>query len=915
MSSRHRRRPETARPTAPTRRRLPLLLLCLALGALGALLPASAMAAFIRVTHFVDDFDDDNGTCTLREAIRSANLNGPEGVDACSRGLATQVDQVILPAGTHVVQLGPGTSLEDEGFTGDLDIHDRVVIRGVAPDLTVIEGVGAPVSDRLFEVHAGVEEVEIERLSLRNGAAPSGGLVRVHAGADVTLHETDLSGGFAFTGGGVHNAGTLSILESRVHANQLIGDSDATTGGGGIANLGSGSLTVIDSELVGNGSDGVGGGIQHSGGALVVHRSHLEGNGAADGGALYTNGLNASVDFSSFEANRASRGAGIYAAAPIEIQHSALIGNVATVAGGGLYDAGDSFLRFSTITANEAPTGAGVHAAAGQTLLDANTIAVNAGHGVFNESGAFFENTIVADNVAGNCAGVAPAFGAFNLEDADTCGFVSGPTGPNLPNTDPLLGLLGDHGGPTKTFPLLPGSPAIDAVSSEIRLNCQNMLDQRGHARGRPRIQSPSGDDVFLCDIGAFERTTPFVVDTLADAPDADPDDDRCATASGDCSLRAAIQQANETFGLEEIVLGPGTHALTVAGLDEDSAATGDLDIRPPLRLRGAGRELTTIDADGLDRVLDVSPTEYLRPESGLTQTTWIQDLGLTGGDPDDGFGGGLRAARPVVLERVSIRENTAAQASGLYAFRNQPRVELWDSLVIGNLGDRGVVAAEAHIERSALALNGDGPFNGGAGEFTRLRLVDSTVSGNRAAATGAIFASEAIIEGSAIVGNRADFSPGGVFLLEQTVFRNSVIADNTVGGVVDNCSLNSGAVVSLGFNVTDTDASDCPLDAGSDRTLTDPLLDALAEDPFGTLSHEPLPGSPLIDGGDPEICSGFDQRGLLRPADGDGDGTAICDIGPIEVPEPGLGLGLAAGVAWLARRGRSRSGPGSHRQ
>jgi hypothetical protein len=54
---------------------------------------------------------------------------------------------------------------------------------------------------------------------------------------------------------------------------------------------------------------------------------------------------------------------------------------------------------------------------------------------------------------------------------------------------DPLLGVLGDYGGPTQTLPLLAGSPAIDAANP---LTCP-ALDQRGYTRQG------------VCDIGVFE--------------------------------------------------------------------------------------------------------------------------------------------------------------------------------------------------------------------------------------------------------------------------------------------------------------------------------------------------------------------------------------------------------------------------
>ncbi len=76
------------------------------------------------------------------------------------------------------------------------------------------------------------------------------------------------------------------------------------------------------------------------------------------------------------------------------------------------------------------------------------------------------------------------------------------------------------------------------------------------------------------------------------------------------------------------MVLTGGTYRLTIPGASENANATGDLDVTDDLTIRGAGRALTTIDADGpadaapIDRVLHViSP-------AGAT----LKDLGVTGG-------------------------------------------------------------------------------------------------------------------------------------------------------------------------------------------------------------------------------------------------------------------------------------------
>src|SRR4051812_28097018 len=56
------------------------------------------------------------------------------------------------------------------------------------------------------------------------------------------------------------------------------------------------------------------------------------------------------------------------------------------------------------------------------------------------------------------------------------------------------------------------------------------------------------------------------IVDSTADQPDADPGDGACATAAGDCTLRAAIQEANEA-GVANVLVPRGEYVLTRHGL------------------------------------------------------------------------------------------------------------------------------------------------------------------------------------------------------------------------------------------------------------------------------------------------------------------------------------------------------------
>jgi hypothetical protein len=69
----------------------------------------------------------------------------------------------------------------------------------------------------------------------------------------------------------------------------------------------------------------------------------------------------------------------------------------------------------------------------------------------------------------------------------------------DLQRTDPRLRPPADNGGPTETFALLSGSPAIDAGSCP-----DEARDQRGRSRPVDDPLIPNADDA--CDIGAYEK-------------------------------------------------------------------------------------------------------------------------------------------------------------------------------------------------------------------------------------------------------------------------------------------------------------------------------------------------------------------------------------------------------------------------
>ncbi len=162
----------------------------------------------------------------------------------------------------------------------------------------------------------------------------------------------------------------------------------------------------------------------------------------------------------------------------------------------------------STISGNSGPLAGGIYAGNPVNLTVNNcTIVDNLNSGVFSDSNfgsatVTINSTIVANNL--NYDVKALVLGRRNLVRS-TVGF-SPLEFPNYSNLDPMLSPLGDHGGPTRTYVLLPGSPAINKGLNPSGLT----TDQRG-----PGFLRVAG---IAADIGAFESSGEVPV-ALSKAP------------------------------------------------------------------------------------------------------------------------------------------------------------------------------------------------------------------------------------------------------------------------------------------------------------------------------------------------------------------------------------------------------------
>lgn len=247
-------------------------------------------------------------------------------------------------------------------------------------------------------------------------------------------------------------------------------------GGGGIQNAG--VLTINNSSISGNsvraGISGaaVGAGVYNDEGTLFVNNSTISGN-TAKGGTVCEKSCTGSA-----------HGAGIYNFT--YTKQASLTLNNSTVSG-------------NSAISGKLPSSAGAIGGGGTVSINNSTISGNSAASTGGILGpATIQNTIVANNSGGNCAGTFTSKG-YNLSSDDTCNLNSPG---DMNHTNPLLGPLQNNGGPTQTMALLPGSLAIDAG------NPSGCTDGQGHLlktdqRGQPR---PDKEDISGCDMGAYER-------------------------------------------------------------------------------------------------------------------------------------------------------------------------------------------------------------------------------------------------------------------------------------------------------------------------------------------------------------------------------------------------------------------------
>ncbi len=376
---------------------------------------------------------------------------------------------------------------------------------------------------------------------------------------------------------------------------------------------------------------------------------------------------------------------------------------------------------------------------------------------------------------------------------------------------------------------------------------------------------------------------------------------DKAGVCDEKCALREAALAAGETMADDVIVLRAGTYGLTREGADEDAGLTGDLDLAEQtpamqsagtLLIRGRGAMKTKIDANGVDRAIQV-----LDEAAGAGSPVELRRLAVRGGRIDED-GGGVRVEdqRALGLESALITDNRTTEAGNDGGgIENRGALTLSKSTVRGNRagGDGGGISMNGgdslSLERSTVSGNlaGNQAFGGDGGGIyspsgVSSTIENSTISGNRSRGPssqgGGIYASGGssmdLTSVTVAFNDSSDDIGGGIYNPGADVdLLSTIVARNE--GQPGNHNCGGDGPGSLGSNLEDRDT--CALGGAGDLPDASPGMTALASNGGPTQTHALKGSSDAVDAGDAGSCPPTDQRGVDRPQ------GAECDIGAFE--------------------------------
>src|SRR5215208_145939 len=363
-----------------------------------------------------------------------------------------------------------------------------------------------------------------------------------------------------------------------------------------------------------------------------------------------------------------------------------------------------------------------------------------------------------------------------------------------------------------------------------------------------------------------------------------------CDTTDDDvpCTLKEAVNNANVNGETDSINFAAGLSGeIPLANTVAQTGFSILNDTRPvDLTINGPGAGVLAVNGNNATRVFGIA----------LGANVTIRGLTIKNGNaPDTGkststdSGGGINNnGGTLALSNSTLSGNSApvGNGGGIYN-RATSTMTLPNTTLSGNsalYGGGGILHGGGFMTLTNSTLSGNTTaLNGGgildiSSTFGAMTLINSTLSGNSATYSGGGISSNGTLTLTHATLS-ANSAPAGANVdVSGTAKMRATILANPLGGGT-NCD---GTTISQGFNLEFPGTSCGAEVAGA------PKLAPLANNGGLTLTHALQPGSAAIDRVTVSCPPpATDQRGVGRPLDGDGNGTAFCDIGAFERKRP----------------------------
>jgi len=347
-----------------------------------------------------------------------------------------------------------------------------------------------------------------------------------------------------------------------------------------------------------------------------------------------------------------------------------------------------------------------------------------------------------------------------------------------------------------------------------------------------------------------------FTVNDLGDAPDQTPGDFLCQAASGACTLRAAIMEANALPACSPLTIN-----FSVTGTINLATALPALN-HPNLTINGPGANQLDVHRNA------VAAFRIFAINSG--KTVAISGLSVTNGN-DPVQAGGIYNAGTLTLTACAISGNASPQGGGIQS----------DSILT--------------MTGCTVSNNIASDFAGGLKIFgPTTTLTNCTFSNNQANDSSAIESNTGVtltLTNCTIANNQAGSGAGqtgsALFANSGTVLKNTIVANNSgnnanIAGTVDTANSFNNLIGAVGTGGLTNGVNGNQVGVANANTLLAPLAN------YGgtTQTIALLPGSPAINAGTASGAPATDQRGIAR--------VGNVDIGAFE--SRGFTLALAGG-------------------